>query len=91
LPLPFTSRLFLNKTSDVISHLALYVRCGTEVSLSLLILLAELVTALCVVHLYFTGSGNGKSFGRRFMCFDLSHFENSLSVTFIIIRPFGPL
>ena len=42
-------------------------------SLSLLGLLTEVMTMVGMEYLYLTGTGNGKSLGRRLMCLDLSH------------------
>ena len=60
---------------------------------SLCALITGLVTVRAVEHFYLAVGGNGKSFGRSLMCFDLSHFKNSFFISGIWILPvyFGSL
>jgi hypothetical protein len=44
-------------------------------SLALGVLQTQVVTMVAMVHLDLTGAGNGKSFGRSLVSFDLSHFS----------------
>ena len=72
-------KLLADQLLDIRSHGIVKDLGGTQMSLALCGLVTEVVTMIGVIHLYFAGSGYGKSLCRRLMRFDLAH----------ILNPFG--
>lgn len=72
-------KLLADQLLDIRSHGIVKDLGGAQMSLALCGLMTEVMTMIGVIHLYFAGSGYGKSLCRRLMRFDLAH----------ILNPFG--
>ena len=63
----------VDKCANVGCHLALNIIAGAKMSLALLILYAELMTVMRVVHFHFAASRYRETLGRSLVCLDFSH------------------
>lgn len=67
------NNLFADELLDVGSHGLAEDLAGTQMSLALLSLVAEVVAVIGMEHLHLAGSRNGEPFRGRLMRFDLAH------------------